>query len=728
MTTKRISELPNAAALAGGELVEVAQLSATIRVAGTDISADAADNSFNDASGGFLTAGFAVGDRVGVSGFATGANNIRAAAITALTAGKMTIGGADGDAIVTEAAGASVVIAKWTSAATSAQDIADLAAGGGGGSAVAVDDEGVEIVALASRLNFVGDGVTVTDGGSGEAIITVPGGGAGGGSAGITLIGTFEAAGGETEAFFDSIPGDYGGLLIFTYLRGESAANDVGLDLRFNDDATASYSWRQKFAPGGDVNVDGASLARTVQFGGSFSPANRFDTGVIEIPFYATGAGSKSGVFRGQNSEGSLSYRNIYGSFNWGVAAAITKVTLLAASGGFAAGSRVAIYGYGSSASGGGGSGGGGSTGALTTVPTSAQWRLRFPDSSKALAAGTSFGVGLSELRWLDEDLTTQLATGGSPIASSVFTSGGSFALAEAYDGSTAASNGWYASEFPSGSFNAWIGYQFPAPVKPAAISFAPLNGFPDTVPASVVVEYLDSAGVWQPIAIFYPGPGVNDTFQTFNLPTSFIKMPADGGARLWAGQGVAIIGDSITEQSPGGVNWAVELRKTLGLAGAPVDGVGGTTMASVSGRIAALDLTSVGSLVIFMGTNDYGNSGGRALGALGDDGADNTFFGDVYEAIEAAMTAKPEIRLIFVTPLQRTDQTAANAQGKVLRDYVDAIIETCARYSIPVYDAHRNIGFNALNFSTYSADGLHPNAIGHRRIARAVAGFLLGT
>lgn len=562
-----------------------------------------------------------------------------------------------------------------------------------------------------------------------QRIVDLSGGGA---SSGLVLIGTFVAAGGETQTSFDGISGDFLGLRVLTYMRGEAAANDVGLDIRFNDDASANYAFRQKFAPGGDVSADSATAARTIQFTGSFGPVGRFDTGVIDIPFHAAASGSKSGVFSGQNSEGSLSYRNIYGSFNWSPSSAITKITMLSASGGFAAGSRIAVYGYGSTTSGSGGGGGGGSSGgsggALTTVPTSAQWRIRFPDSSKALAAGTNFGVGLSELRWLDTDLTTQLATGGTPIASSTFSAGDNFVLSEAYDGSTAANNGWYASEFPSGSFNAWIGYQFAAPVKPAAISFAPLNGFPDTVPASVVVEYLDSANIWQPIAIFYPGPGVDNTFQTFALPESYVQLPADGGARLWAGQGVAIIGDSITEQAPGGVNWAVELRKTLGLASAPVDGVGGSVMASVAGRIAALDLTSVGSLIIFMGTNDYGNSGGRALGALGDDGADNTFYGDVYEAIEAAMAEKPDIRLMFVTPLQRTDQTAANAQGKVLLDYVNAIIETCARYSIPVYDAHRNIGLNALNFSTFSADGLHPNAVGHRRLARAVAGYLLGT
>jgi len=335
--------------------------------------------------------------------------------------------------------------------------------------------------------------------------------------------------------------------------------------------------------------------------------------------------------------------------------------------------------------------------------------------------------VGIADLKWLASDLTTQLATGGTPIASSTFSAGGNFSLSELYNGSTAANDGWYASDVPSGSYNAWCGYTFPSAVRPAAISFAPLNGFPDTIPQSIVVEFLDDGGVWQPIAKFFSGPAVNDTYQTFNIPNTYIRVAPDSGPNLWRGNGIAVVGDSITEQTPGGVNWVIELRRLLGSSVGPVSGVSGSVMSSVASRITALDLSSSDTLLIFMGTNDYGNSGGRALGAFGDTASSNTFYGDIRAAIEAAYTAKPSIRLVFVTPIQRTDQTAANAQGRVLRDYVDAIIDTCERFSVPVFDANRAGGFNSLNFSTFSSDGLHPNAPGHLRLARNIAGFLLG-
>lgn len=91
--------------------VEVMSSLARAKISAGTLSAAASDNSFNDSGSGFVTAGFKVGMHVGVRGF-TGntANNINDGVITALTASKMTIGGTDGDVIVDDAAGETVVI------------------------------------------------------------------------------------------------------------------------------------------------------------------------------------------------------------------------------------------------------------------------------------------------------------------------------------------------------------------------------------------------------------------------------------------------------------------------------------------------------------------------------------------------------------------------------------------------------------------------------------------
>jgi hypothetical protein len=127
----RITDLPAAGTITGDELLEVSQLSTSVTRTATTISAQASDNSYNDSGSGFVTAGFVTGDRVRVSGF-TGntANNILVGVVTDVTAGKLTIGGADGNVIVDDAAGESVTITKWVSRRVAVDDLP-----GGGGSA-----------------------------------------------------------------------------------------------------------------------------------------------------------------------------------------------------------------------------------------------------------------------------------------------------------------------------------------------------------------------------------------------------------------------------------------------------------------------------------------------------------------------------------------------------------------------------------------------------------------
>lgn len=130
MAQKRITDLTAATALVGTEAIEVSQVSSTVTITAATISALAADNSLNDANNGFVAAGFAIGQRVRVTGFA-GNNNLYVGTLIDVTAGKLTFGGTDGDVLVDEAAGPSVTISQIVSARTTAQEIADLAAGGG---------------------------------------------------------------------------------------------------------------------------------------------------------------------------------------------------------------------------------------------------------------------------------------------------------------------------------------------------------------------------------------------------------------------------------------------------------------------------------------------------------------------------------------------------------------------------------------------------------------------
>lgn len=108
----RISELTDAAALSGDELLELSRPSPTVTMTATTISAAATDDSLNDSAAGFVAADFAVGDSVRVQGFADGTNNVFSARIAALTASKMELAGVS---LANESAGASIIITKWES-------------------------------------------------------------------------------------------------------------------------------------------------------------------------------------------------------------------------------------------------------------------------------------------------------------------------------------------------------------------------------------------------------------------------------------------------------------------------------------------------------------------------------------------------------------------------------------------------------------------------------------
>lgn len=163
MADNFISSMEAAGTLTGDELLELSLLSETVTITAATISAQASDNSFNDSADGFIAAGFAVDDRVKVTGF-TGdtANNIFAATVTALTAGKMTIGGEDGDVIVDDAAGESVTISKWESKRAAINELPFDSGGGGGGAggtlteqlAIALSDETTALTTGAGKVTI----------------------------------------------------------------------------------------------------------------------------------------------------------------------------------------------------------------------------------------------------------------------------------------------------------------------------------------------------------------------------------------------------------------------------------------------------------------------------------------------------------------------------------------------------------------------------------------------
>jgi len=123
-------------------------------IAAATLSAAAADNSFNDSGAGFLTAGFAAGMTVRVSGFATAANN-GLFRITTAAAGKLVV---TGGTLSIEAAGAAVTIARpaqkaATTIAASSVDNSITDSGNGFVTAGFTVNEWVKLTGFATAVN-----------------------------------------------------------------------------------------------------------------------------------------------------------------------------------------------------------------------------------------------------------------------------------------------------------------------------------------------------------------------------------------------------------------------------------------------------------------------------------------------------------------------------------------------------------------------------------------------
>jgi lysophospholipase L1-like esterase len=135
----------------------------------------------------------------------------------------------------------------------------------------------------------------------------------------------------------------------------------------------------------------------------------------------------------------------------------------------------------------------------------------------------------------------------------------------------------------------------------------------------------------------------------------------------------------------------------------------------------------------VFGGTNDYGH-GDAPLGSF-DDKDPYTFYGGLRCLIEYLLGVYGKEKLCFITPLPRYMEDDAKGEngGKPhevapLSKYVEIIREVTSAYGIAVLDLYAEQFFprpTTDKGDDYTADGLHPNAEGHARLAERIARYL---
>jgi|GEM_PF-3609068 len=203
--------------------------------------------------------------------------------------------------------------------------------------------------------------------------------------------------------------------------------------------------------------------------------------------------------------------------------------------------------------------------------------------------------------------------------------------------------------------------------------------------------------------------------------------IPFGGSSSALRGQGKQVIwlGDSIT-YSGFYIPFVIKDTGLKTLANYGVPGQGVRTMAD---KLSPANVDGADLISIFGGTNDYG--GNRSLGTIADarvdydDSVQKSFYYDVFYVLHTIFTLKPNVQVVFSTPLKRGKVSgqsaiypAANGAGHTLVQYVQAIKDVCSLFSVPVCDLYNESGINLYNLSIYTSDNLHLNDAGSELVS----------
>ncbi len=130
--------------------------------------------------------------------------------------------------------------------------------------------------------------------------------------------------------------------------------------------------------------------------------------------------------------------------------------------------------------------------------------------------------------------------------------------------------------------------------------------------------------------------------------------------------------------------------------------------------------------MVVFGGTNDFGH-GDAPMGVFSDR-TDDTFYGACHTCFSYLAEKYAGKPLFIITPLHRIGELDKNRNGLLLIDYVSAIKEVAAYYSVPVLDLYSEYGINPVIDSLrerFMPDALHPSDLGHELLANKIISYI---
>jgi len=232
-----------------------------------------------------------------------------------------------------------------------------------------------------------------------------------------------------------------------------------------------------------------------------------------------------------------------------------------------------------------------------------------------------------------------------------------------------------------------------------------------------------------------------------------------------WAGKKAAYLGDSMTDPNTSYTTrlyWQY-LKELLDLDHVVYarSGFQWTGIKQMAQRLYADHGDSIDAVFIWAGTNEYnhgvpiGDFFTETMQQTNHNGtevmrkfrtpifSDSTFCGRINMVMDFLKTHYPTKQIVIFTPIHRGFATFgsrnvqpaenfANSLGLFLETYVDVLKRAGEIWSVPVIDLYSLSGLyplsdqHAIYFANAERDLLHPNALGHYRIAKTIQYQLL--
>ncbi len=198
------------------------------------------------------------------------------------------------------------------------------------------------------------------------------------------------------------------------------------------------------------------------------------------------------------------------------------------------------------------------------------------------------------------------------------------------------------------------------------------------------------------------------------------------GGGVAFTNMVVNCLGDSITHgYIGGGQQWAnptwcqqvaTNLRCSVNNYGVSATSICNGSSESFVARLNNMSQSKIDLLIIFGGTNDYGDKRATTLGTISDTAAQGTnFYTSFKYLIETAINKYPSAQIGIITPMRRSTYSV-NSYGISIEDIVNAEVAVAKYYGVPCYDFFHEGGVNPqinIHRTTWTSDGLHPNQAG---------------